>query len=160
MPTPQVSAGCRDTVAGAIKATMGPENPHPQECAEQGSMTCSLYGSAVTVTGGAAGPGAGRRRTRGGPAAAAVGDAIKDQEAAAASLEKVRTDLGASLTALEPARTTGMHSRTWCEPSSPPRPLLPQPAQRPRRAREQHRRPPAAAAPNPADRAGCSGGTG
>ena len=47
----KVSAGCRDIVADAIQATMGPENPTPEECAEQSSMTCSLYGSALTVTG-------------------------------------------------------------------------------------------------------------
>ena len=41
----KVSAGCRDIVAGAIEATMGPEDPTAEECAEQGSMTCSLYGS-------------------------------------------------------------------------------------------------------------------
>lgn len=45
-----VNADCRDTVAEAIEATMGPLDPTPEECAEQGSMTCSLYGSAVTVT--------------------------------------------------------------------------------------------------------------
>ena len=47
----KVSTGCRDIVAGAIRATMGPEEPTAEECAAQGSMTCSLYGSAVTVTG-------------------------------------------------------------------------------------------------------------
>lgn len=46
----KVSAGCRDLVAGAIQATMGPEDPTAAECAEQGSMTCSLYGSAITIT--------------------------------------------------------------------------------------------------------------
>lgn len=45
-----VSADCRNAVAGAIEATMGPEKPTLEECAEQASMTCSLYGSALTVT--------------------------------------------------------------------------------------------------------------
>ncbi|WP_104167020.1 hypothetical protein [Arthrobacter sp. SX1312] len=46
----KVSADCRDMVADSLRTTVGPENPTPEECAAQGSVTCSLRGSAVTVT--------------------------------------------------------------------------------------------------------------
>ena len=97
----KVSAGCRDIVAGAIKATMGPEDPTAEECAEQGSMTCSLYGSAVTVTGALLG------LVKKGDELVAdlqpqmVEGAIKDQEAAAVTLEKVRADFAAILDGAE-----------------------------------------------------------
>ncbi len=97
----KVSAGCRDIVAGAIKATMGPEDPTAEECAEQGSMTCSLYGSAVTVTGALLG------LVKKGDELVAdlqpqmVEGAIKDQEAAAVTLEKVRADFAAVLDGAE-----------------------------------------------------------
>ena len=93
----KVSAGCRDTVAGAIKATMGPENPTAKDCAEQASMTCSLYGSAVTVTGALLG------LVKKGDDLVAdlqpqlVEGAIKDQASSAATLETVRADLAAVL---------------------------------------------------------------
>ena len=97
----KVSAGCRDIVAGAIKATMGPENPTAEECAEQGSMTCSLYGSAVTVTAALLG------LVKKGDEIVAdlqpqvVEGAIKDHDAAAATLEKVRADVAAILDGAE-----------------------------------------------------------
>jgi predicted nucleic acid-binding Zn-ribbon protein len=97
----KVSAGCRDTVAGALQATMGPENPTAEECAEQGSMTCSLYGSAVTVTGALLG------LVKKGDELVAdlqpqvVEGAIKDQEAATATLEQVRADLAVILDGAE-----------------------------------------------------------
>jgi predicted nucleic acid-binding Zn-ribbon protein len=97
----KVSAGCRDTVAGALQATMGPENPTAEECAEQGSMTCSLYGSAVTVTGALLG------LVKKGDELVAdlqpqvVEGAIKDQEAATATLEQVRVDLAVILDGAE-----------------------------------------------------------
>ncbi|MET4540316.1 putative transcriptional regulator [Arthrobacter bambusae] len=93
----KVSAGCRDTVAGALKATMGPENPTPAECAEQGSMTCSLYGSAVTVTGALLGLVQEGDELVSGLQPQVVEGAIKDQATSAVALEKVRTDLGAML---------------------------------------------------------------
>ncbi|MCU1519612.1 MAG: hypothetical protein JWQ75_4333, partial [Pseudarthrobacter sp.] len=93
----KVSAGCRDLVAGAIKSTMGPEKPSLEECAEQGSMTCSLYGSAVTVTGALLG-----LVLKGDELVAElqpqlVEGAIKDHAASAATLEKVRSDFAAVL---------------------------------------------------------------
>jgi hypothetical protein len=100
----KVSAGCRDTVAGAITATMGPEDPTAEQCAEQGSMTCSLYGSAVIVTGALLG------LVKKGDELVAdlqpqvVEGAIKDQEASTVTLEQVRTDFAAIL---EGAETTG-----------------------------------------------------
>ncbi len=93
----KVSADCRDLVAGAIKATMGPENPTFEECAEQGSMTCSLYGSAVTVTGALLG------LVHKGDELVAdlqpqlVENAIRDHAASAATMEKVRADFAAVL---------------------------------------------------------------
>lgn len=92
-----VSAGCRDIVAGAIEATMGPEAPTAEECAEQGSMTCSLFGSAVTVTGALLG-----LVKKGNELVAdlqphVVEGAIKDQEASARTLEQVRADLAVIL---------------------------------------------------------------
>ncbi|MET4096743.1 hypothetical protein [Arthrobacter sp. UYCu712] len=97
----KVSAGCRDTVAGAIRATMGPENPTAEECAEQGSMTCSLYGSAVTVTGALLG-----LMKKGDELVAdlqpqVVEGAIKDQEASTVTLEQVRADFAAILDGAE-----------------------------------------------------------
>jgi predicted nucleic acid-binding Zn-ribbon protein len=95
----KVSASCRDIVAGAIQATMGPEDPTAEECAKQGSMTCSLYGSAVTVTGALLG------LVKKGDELVAdlqpqmVNGAIKDQEASAVTLEKVRADVAAMLDA-------------------------------------------------------------
>lgn len=93
----KVSADCRDLVAGAIKATMGPENPTFEECAEQGSMTCSLYGSAVTVTGALLG-----LVLKGDELVAdlqpqLVENAIKDHAASAATMEKVRADFASVL---------------------------------------------------------------
>ncbi len=93
----KVSAGCRDIVAGAIEATMGPENPTAEECAEQGSMTCSLYGSAVTVTGALLG-----LVKKGDELVATlhpqvVEGAIKDYEASAGTLEELRADFAAVL---------------------------------------------------------------
>ena len=98
----KVSAGILcNIVAGAIKATMGPEDPTAEECAEQGSMTCSLYGSAVTVTGALLG-----LVTKGDELVAdlqpqMVEGAIKDQEAAAVTLEKVRADFAGVLDGAE-----------------------------------------------------------
>ncbi|WP_307096645.1 hypothetical protein [Arthrobacter sp. V1I9] len=93
----KVSAGCRDTVAGAIEATMGPENPTAEECAEQGSMTCSLYGSAVTVTGALLGLVKKGDELVAGLQPQMVEGAIKDHEASAATLEKLRADFAAVL---------------------------------------------------------------
>jgi ABC-type transporter Mla subunit MlaD len=45
-----VNAGCRDLVVSALKTSIGPEKPTLEECKEQGSLTCSLYGSAAAVT--------------------------------------------------------------------------------------------------------------
>lgn len=96
-----VSAGCRDIVAGALEATMGPENPTAQDCAEQGSMTCSLYGSAVIVTSALLG------LVQTGDELVAdlqpqlVQGAIKDQEESTATLEQVRTDFGVILDGAE-----------------------------------------------------------
>jgi hypothetical protein len=96
-----VSAGCRDIVAGAIEDTMGPENPTMQDCAERGSMTCSLYGSAVTVTAALLG------LVQTGDELVAdlqpqlVQGAITDQEASAATLEQVRTDFAVILDGAE-----------------------------------------------------------
>jgi uncharacterized protein YukE len=93
----KVSAGCRDIVAGAITATMGPENPTAEDCADQGSMTCSLYGSAVIVTGALLG------LIEKGDALVAdlqpqvVEGAIKDQEASAATLQQMRDDFAVIL---------------------------------------------------------------
>lgn len=97
----KVSAGCRDLVAGAIEATMGPENPTAEECAEQGSMTCSLYGSAVIVTGALLG-----LVQKGDELVAdlqpqVVEGAIKDQAASTAALERVRADLATILDGTE-----------------------------------------------------------
>lgn len=94
----KVSAGCRDAVAGAIEATMGPEDPTAQECAEQGSMTCSLYGSAVTVTGALLGLVKKGDELVAGLQPEMIESAIKDHEASADTLEKVRADLAAVLT--------------------------------------------------------------
>jgi hypothetical protein len=93
----KVSAGCRDIVAGAIEATMGPENPTAEECAEQGSMTCSLYGSAVTVTGALLGLVEKGDELVAGLQPQMVEDAIKDHEASAATLETLRADFAAVL---------------------------------------------------------------
>ena len=96
-----VSAGCRDIVAGALEATMGPENPTAQDCAEQGSMTCSLYGSAVTVTAALLG------LVKTGDELVAdlqpqlVQGAITDQAASTATLEQVRTDFAVILDGAE-----------------------------------------------------------
>ena len=96
-----VSAGCRDIVAGALEATMGPENPTAQDCAEQGSMTCSLYGSAVTVTAALLG------LVQTGDELVAdlqpqlVQGAITDQAASTATLEQVRTDFAVILDGAE-----------------------------------------------------------
>ena len=97
----KVSAGCRDAVAGAIKATMGPEEPTAEECAEQGSMTCSLYGSAVTVTGALLGLVKKGDELVAGLQPEMVESAIKDHEASAGTLEKVRADLAAALAGAE-----------------------------------------------------------
>ncbi|MCF3139599.1 hypothetical protein LRQ04_10045 [Paenarthrobacter sp. AR 02] len=93
----KVSASCRDTVASALKATMGPENPSQAECAAQGSMTCSLYGSAVTVTGALLGLVQKGDELVSGLQPQVIEGAIKDQASSAVALEKVRTDLGAML---------------------------------------------------------------
>ncbi|GAA3665454.1 hypothetical protein GCM10023081_00370 [Arthrobacter ginkgonis] len=93
----KVSASCRDTVAGAIQATMGPENPTAEECAEQGSMTCSLYGSAVTITGALLGLVEKGDEIVTGLQPQVVEGAIKDHDAAAATLEQARTDVAAIL---------------------------------------------------------------
>lgn len=45
-----VNADCRDTVASALRQTMGPAEPTAEQCDEQYSMTCTLYGSAAAVT--------------------------------------------------------------------------------------------------------------
>lgn len=89
----KVSAGCRDTVAGAIKTTMGPDAPTAEECLEQGSMTCSLYGSAVTITGALLGLVKKGDELVAGLQPQMVDEAIKSQEASAATLEKLRADL-------------------------------------------------------------------
>lgn len=99
-----VSAGCRDIVAGAITATMGPEAPTAEECVEQGSMTCSLYGSAVTITGALLG------LVKKGDELVAdlqphvVEGAIRAQEASTLTLEQVRADLAVIL---DGAKTPG-----------------------------------------------------
>ncbi len=93
----KVSASCRDTVASALKATMGPENPSQAECAAQGSMTCSLYGSAVTVTGALLGLVQKGDELVSGLQPQVIEGAIKDQASSAVALEKVRADLGAML---------------------------------------------------------------
>ncbi|WOH19415.1 hypothetical protein IRJ34_03565 [Paenarthrobacter sp. GOM3] len=93
----KVSASCRDTVASALKATMGPENPSPAECAAQGSMTCSLYGSAVTVTGALLGLVQKGDELVSGLQPQVIEGAIKDQASSAVALEKVRADLAAML---------------------------------------------------------------
>lgn len=96
-----VSAGCRDLVAGAIQATMGPENPTAEQCAEQGSMTCSLYGSAVTITAALLG------LVNKGDALVAelqphvVEDAIKNQDAADVILQQMRADFAVILEGAE-----------------------------------------------------------
>lgn len=96
-----VSAGCRDIVADALEATMGPENPTAQDCASQGSMTCSLYGSAVTVTAALLG------LVKTGDELVAdlqpqlVQGAITDQAASTATLEQVRTDFAVILDGAE-----------------------------------------------------------
>ena len=99
----KVSAGCRDIVAGAIQATMGPEDPTAEECAKQGSMTCSLYGSAVTVTGALLGLVKKGNELVADLQPQMVGGAIKDQEAAAGTLEKVRADVASMLDAAGPS---------------------------------------------------------
>jgi predicted nucleic acid-binding Zn-ribbon protein len=99
----KVSAGCRDTVAGAITATMGPENPTAEECAEQGSMTCSLYGSAVTITGALLGLVKKGDEIVAGLQPHVVDGAIRDQEAAAGTLDTVRNDVAAILAGAETA---------------------------------------------------------
>lgn len=98
-----VSADCRDAVAGAIISTMGPENPTPQECAAQGSMTCFLYGSTVTVTAAMLGLVQQADDLVAGLQPQLIGDAIADHEAAAASLEQARADLQVVLDGAEPA---------------------------------------------------------
>ncbi|CAI3793529.1 hypothetical protein [Pseudarthrobacter sp. MM222] len=97
----KVSAGCRDIVAGAIKDTMGPENPTAEECAEQGSMTCSLYGSAVTVTGALLGLVKKGDELVGDLQPQVVEGAIKDQEASTVTLEQVRADVAVILDGAE-----------------------------------------------------------
>jgi hypothetical protein len=84
-------------VAGAIKATMGPENPTLEECAEQSSMTCSLYGSAVTVTGALLGLVLKGDQLVADLQPQLVENAIRDHAASAATLEKVRADFAAVL---------------------------------------------------------------
>lgn len=42
------SADCRDQVSAELQKTIGPQEPTAQNCQES-SMTCSLYGSSVTV---------------------------------------------------------------------------------------------------------------
>ncbi|WP_318242089.1 hypothetical protein [Arthrobacter gallicola] len=49
-----VSADCRDTVAGELRATIGPETPTEEVCAAEAdagtsSVTCSLEGSTLTI---------------------------------------------------------------------------------------------------------------
>lgn len=97
----QVSAGCRDVVAGAIEATMGPENPTAKDCAEQGSMTCSLYGSAVTVTAALLGLVQTGDELVANLQPQLVEGAIKDQEASTVTLEQVRTDFAVLLDGAE-----------------------------------------------------------
>lgn len=99
----KVSAGCRDTVAGAIKATMGPENPTAEECAKEGSMTCSLYGSAVTITGALLGLVKKGDEIVAGLQPHVVDGAIRDQEAATGTLDKVTADVAAILAGAETA---------------------------------------------------------
>jgi hypothetical protein len=92
-----VSAGCRDIVAGAIEATMGPENPTAQDCAEQSSMTCSLYGSAVTVTAALLGLVQTGDELVADLQPQVIEGAIKDQEASAGTLKQVQTDFAVIL---------------------------------------------------------------
>ena len=99
----KVSAGCRDIVAGAIEATMGPEDPTAEECAEQGSMTCSLYGSAVTITAALLGLVEKGDEIVAGLQPQVVEGAIKDHDAAAATLETARADVAAILAGAESA---------------------------------------------------------
>jgi predicted transcriptional regulator len=108
----KVSAGCRDAVAGAIAATMGPENPTAEECAEQGSMTCSLYGSAVTITGALLGLVKKGDEIVAGLQPHVVNGAIRDQEAAAGTLDTVRNDVAAIL---DGAETTADYTTALAE---------------------------------------------
>ena len=97
-----VSADCRDAVAGAIVATMGPENPTPEECAVQGSMTCFLYGSAVTVTGALLGLVKEGDDLVAGLQPQVVKDAIRDQASSAKTLQEASDALAVILDGAEP----------------------------------------------------------
>lgn len=43
------SAACRDGVVEALQGAIGPEKPSLEKCKDRPSMTCSLFGSSVTV---------------------------------------------------------------------------------------------------------------
>ncbi len=91
----KVSADCRDSVADSLRATVGPENPTPEECARQGSVTCSLRGSATTVTVallGLANEGLALVNDLQ-PQISAVDAAITNQQDTADALTKVRADI-------------------------------------------------------------------
>lgn len=45
------NAECGAEVSAALLATIGPERPSPEQCTGHPSMTCTLYGSVVTVSG-------------------------------------------------------------------------------------------------------------
>ena len=94
----KVSADCRDAVAGALQATMGPETPTAEECsaeAEAGlsSMTCSLYGSALTITGALVGLVIEGEDLVAELQPKLIEGAIKDQQAAADTLTRLQADL-------------------------------------------------------------------
>lgn len=97
-----VSAECRDTVADAITETMGPENPSPEQCQEQGSMTCFLYGSAVTVTGALLSLVQEGDELVAGLQPELIGNAITDHASSAARLEEAQADLQSLLAGMEP----------------------------------------------------------
>ncbi|WP_394251276.1 hypothetical protein [Arthrobacter pityocampae] len=97
----KVSADCRDSVADSLRTTVGPENPTPEECAAQGSVTCSLRGSAVTVTVALVGLVARGDALVESLKLESIPQAISDQKASGEALEQVRTDLEAALESAE-----------------------------------------------------------
>ncbi|MBG6224934.1 uncharacterized protein YukE [Arthrobacter sp. CAN_A2] len=93
----KVSAGCRDIVAESLRTTVGPENPTPEECAKQGSVTCALRGSAVTVTVALLGLVAKGDALVEDLQPQMIENAITDQATSAAALKQVSIDLDALL---------------------------------------------------------------
>ncbi|MHA7145803.1 hypothetical protein ACX80U_13920 [Arthrobacter sp. TmT3-37] len=89
----KVSADCRDSVADSLRITVGPENPTPEECAGQGSVTCSLRSSATTVTAALLGLKAKGDALVAGLQPQMIENAIADQESSTKALEQVDADL-------------------------------------------------------------------